>query len=511
MPIEEKFNKRGLTEGLSIDELKKDIFGQHCQEQIWHEVLRLIAGNLNEFVVDVIDYLIDIYEETKKVDVLILAAECLNEVNQEFELKTVNDRLLNELKVALKAENEIRKIAKTITLYWEDNSEVMEWLEDIALNHDKLSVRESLAQGIAEVKLSFLDNRNILISDKRNILISEIGDIYLHNNQYKKALEAYLYRFKKTGIFNIRIGQLYNHYKWFTKAISYYKQWLKKEPKNQLAYNGLGNIYRQSGCYDKAIDIFKLAIKIVDKDTVFILNFQGLGQTYHDLGKYKEAITTYHHVIDIDPKNQLNSQTYNNLGFVYYHLGQYDNSIAAYNQAINFNTRNIFTYNNFGCLYRIRKQWQEAINIFNASIEINPLYSIAYANLGLVYLLQNNFIEAEHAFSTAIKVNSYDGNAVLSLGILQGLQGNIDQAKISWNKGLKLYGEYAQYHRLYRTLYTIALGEIQQGLTTLQQIISQEKPTIGLLNQVLEIAYLLQKCPQLEGINEAITIIEQNL
>ncbi|MGK7880721.1 MAG: type IV pilus biogenesis/stability protein PilW, partial [Crocosphaera sp.] len=152
-----------------------------------------------------------------------------------------------------------------------------------------------------------------------------------------------------------------------------------------------------------------------------------------------------------------------------------------------------------------------AIDYFNTAIELNRFNSIAYHNLGLVYLLQDKLDEAKLLLTKAVEINSYDGNAFLRLGILQALEGDIEQAKISWQNGLKWYGEYAQNKRIFRTIYLIALGEIEQGLTTLRTILSKEKPPIGLLNRVLEIAYLLKRCPQLQGINEAIIMIENNI
>ncbi len=94
MAFVERFNKRGKEGGLEIEELKQAVFGQHWQDENWHEVLRLIAGSLKEFVGDVIDYLIDVYTETKEIKALVLATECLAEVDLEVDLKKVSERLL---------------------------------------------------------------------------------------------------------------------------------------------------------------------------------------------------------------------------------------------------------------------------------------------------------------------------------------------------------------------------------------------------------------------------------
>ena len=81
-------------------------------------------------------------------------------------------------------------------------------------------------------------------------------------------------------------------------------------------------------------------------------------------------------------------------------------------------------------------------------------------------------------------------------------------AKYKWQEGLKTYVQYQQEQRLYATLYRIALGEKEQGLTNLQNILKHEKPPKGTLAQVLQIASILEKCPKIEGIDKAIIMIK---
>lgn len=499
MAFVERFNKRGKEGGLEIEELKKAVFGQHWQDENWHEVLRLIAGNLKEFVGDVINYLIDIYTEIKEINALVLAAECLVEVDLEVYLKGVSVRLLDSLKLALEISENTKIVAKTITKYWQKDAEVMTWLENVAIEHNNSAIRQNIALGIAEIKLSHLDNLSTMIQS--------IGDVYYHQNQYEKAIYVYLSESNLPLSSKFNLGYSYLELKRFDEAISYYQQWIAKEPKNRLSYNGLGRAFRESGRYPEAVEILNHAIEIGKQNK--ISHWQQLGWTYLDWGKYQEAISAHQTGNNIDPKNQFNSNNYSDLGMVYNYFGKYDAAIENYHQAIKLDQKSSKAYNNLGCLYRSSEQWEDAINAFNTAIEINPLSSGVYRNLGWLYLLQNNLIEAEKAFLTAIKIDSYYGSAVLSLGILKALQGNLEEAKTNWQAGLKLYPEYAQYARLYRTLYMISLGEIESGLTTLQQILTQEKPPVGLLRYVLEIAHLLQRCPQLTGINEAVTMIEK--
>jgi tetratricopeptide (TPR) repeat protein len=499
--IKERFNKRGKPEGLSIEQLKDDIFGQHWQDKSWHEVLRLISGTIDaEFVAEVMEYLIDVYEETSNISPLILAAECFNEVDSRVKLENASERLLKALQGALETDGDKYIIAKTIALYWQDNPAVMDWLEEYGLNHQPHYWMREIAQGIAAITLPDVDKN----------WITDIADIYFWQNQCEKAIFAYLRGFNLTFASQYALGRAYINLKRFDEAIAHCQQWLNKEPQNQWGYFLLGYTYIQTGRYEEAVEAFNDAIEIAGKDNIdAIAHLRGLGWTYQDWGKYDEAIEILNRAVNIDPENKFNSDTYEYLGLNYDDLGQYDEAIAAYYQAIKLYSQNFKAYNDLGCLYRIREQWEDATDAFYNAIELNPRYSGAYRNLGIVYLLKGDFTQAKQAFTTAIKSDSRYGGAILSLGILQALQGDIKQAQTTWQEGLEIYPEYAQEDRLFRTLYTIAMGETQLGLNTLQQILRQEKPPVGLLRYVLETAHLLQRClPPIAGINEAVEMIE---
>jgi predicted NACHT family NTPase len=52
----ERFGKRGTEEGLTLEELKNEVFGKHWQDESWHEVLRLITGMIDtSFAGEIID------------------------------------------------------------------------------------------------------------------------------------------------------------------------------------------------------------------------------------------------------------------------------------------------------------------------------------------------------------------------------------------------------------------------------------------------------------------------
>ncbi|MDY7002806.1 MAG: HEAT repeat domain-containing protein [Cyanobacteriota bacterium] len=87
------------TQSLGIDGLINDVFGQHWQDEKWHEVLRLISGMIDaKFVGEIISYLMEQEGEEEKFLNLFLAGKCLFEVRSRHGIGDVGSRLLNRLK-----------------------------------------------------------------------------------------------------------------------------------------------------------------------------------------------------------------------------------------------------------------------------------------------------------------------------------------------------------------------------------------------------------------------------
>lgn len=502
----ERFSKRGTEGGLTLEQLQTEVFGNHWQDESWHEVLRLIIGNEKhidaEFAGAIVSYLVDIQTEGDSVSPLLLAADCYAEISSKTKIPAVSEKLLHKLKTALEDDEKPQPITEKMITLWKDNADVRAWLEERALNHEKSSVRTAIAQGIAAVELPHLINRQILINN--------LGDLYYQQNRYEEAIAVYL----KLDISNsllskINLVNAYTNLKRYDEAIAYCQQWIETEPKSQFAYDWLGGAYREAGRYGEAITAYNRAIELAGNSSMAISPLRGLGWIYHNMGQYESAIATYERAIAIHSKSQFNSATHSNLGMVHHDLGRYEEAITAFQQAIALDSTNKIPHNNLGCLYRELEQWEDAINAFQMAIELDPRYEQVYRNLGILFLLQGDLDRAEQEFTTAIQINPYYSNGILGIGLLQALRGDLTTAKATWQQGLERYGEHAQYTRLYRAVYTVALSLVEPGIATLRRILKQEKPPSGLLRQVLEIARLLQRCPEpIDGVSQVVVMLE---
>ena len=97
---------------LSIEQIKTEVFGNHWQDESWHEVLRLIAGMIlnPENVGRIIAYLMEQDGESANFANLFLAADCLAEVRNSSALANYSELLLNRFKNILNNVKIDRKI-----------------------------------------------------------------------------------------------------------------------------------------------------------------------------------------------------------------------------------------------------------------------------------------------------------------------------------------------------------------------------------------------------------------
>jgi hypothetical protein len=87
----ERFEKK---QELSLERLRDEVFGGHWQDESWHEVLRLIAGMLDEKKAEqLIRFLMQLDGRNNKMANLMLAAGCLSEVRNRRAVQATDQEL----------------------------------------------------------------------------------------------------------------------------------------------------------------------------------------------------------------------------------------------------------------------------------------------------------------------------------------------------------------------------------------------------------------------------------
>jgi predicted NACHT family NTPase len=169
----ERFGKRGLEGGLTLDELKREVFGKHWQDESWHEVLRLIVGMIDtSFAGEIIDYLMAFDGEEEKFINLLLAAECILEVRSRRVIQRTDIRLYNKLRelyenlknqMDLIDSNRIlskreeydfldkicTKVVSAVASTWNDDSDTLLWLKTCIQSNKGIYTRATAVRELA--------------------------------------------------------------------------------------------------------------------------------------------------------------------------------------------------------------------------------------------------------------------------------------------------------------------------------------------------------------------------
>ncbi|NEO49710.1 MAG: NTPase, partial [Moorea sp. SIO4A3] len=168
-----KFEKK---QEISLEQLKTEVFGKHWPDESWHEVLRLIVGMIDSNKAgEIIEYLMaqdSIMDEFKN---LFMAADCLSEVRNRYEIKSTDARLLNRFKDLIFYDlnydydpygyqaNLVRDLhtqaVVAVATHWQDHPDTLRLLQKWARSDTDLFVRGT---AIEQLALGYKDHPDTL-------------------------------------------------------------------------------------------------------------------------------------------------------------------------------------------------------------------------------------------------------------------------------------------------------------------------------------------------------------
>ena len=359
------------------------------------------------------------------------------------------------------------------------------------------------------------------------ILLLQQGQLLFHQERYKEALQVCLEVERRLTVEALQLREdlaemfslIARRFTWpqyasdavysvdgekaISKAVA-----LDLEKANYHYYQGC--VYYKQGKLEEAIAAYEKAIEL---DPKYAIPHYNLGIVYEKQGKLEEAIAAYQKAIELDPKY---AYPHNGLGNVYDDQGKLEEAIAAYQKALRLPEQSgtpasahTLAWNNLGNVYKAQGKLEEAIAAYEKAIEIKPDYDYAYDRLGWTYLLQNELTKAEEHFNKALEIDPKSSSSMFNLGLVYAMQGNIAPAHQQWLKALELRQGDKAWDRAIRALYTLALGNKEQGLTEMQQLMAEENVSVGALRDALGDAKILAKCPTPpEGIGEMVELLE---
>ena len=261
------------------------------------------------------------------------------------------------------------------------------------------------------------------------------------------------------------------------------------------AYNNLGNVLKDQGKLDEAINAYKNSISLKPNYIEAYLNF---GITSINLGKIDDAIKSFKKITLIKPDY---AEAFNKLGFAFQEQDKFDDAIEAYKKYISIVPNNAFVYYNLGNVLQKQDKFNYAIDAYNEAIKINPQYAEAHFNLGVMLQKQGKLKKAEESFKKVVTLNpNYAAEAHFKLGFVLQKQGELQRAVKRYTKAITLKSDYAEAYNNLGNTYK-ELGKLKKAEAMFKQAIAF-KPSYadaywnlhGIQESIQDAEYWIDRC-----------------
>ena len=222
------------------------------------------------------------------------------------------------------------------------------------------------------------------------------------------------------------LGNLYRLSGQYSKAISEYEAGLAQLPNSSGLYVGLGMAYHGEGQLDIAETMFMRAQEL-ESGSWFVHN--QIGIFYGSEGRREEAVERFRRVIELTPESDIG---YDNLGNTLLSMGDFDGARTAFEQTTEPSR---WTYENRGLVYYYLGEFDKSIEDQASAVELAPDNHRTWGNLGNAYRLSGNEGSARDAYEEAIRlaeqsltVNPGDVDTIGRLGTYLAYIGEAERA-----------------------------------------------------------------------------------
>ncbi len=287
---------------------------------------------------------------------------------------------------------------------------------------------------LADVAFNKAISQNSLKIDE---IYHEIGYIYLNHEKYDKSLK-YLARAVELNGNNFQaifdLAYVYFLKERYIESIVFYKQYLKKYPLSEQAWNNLGNVFATIGNHDLAIDSFNNAISI---DAAFQNPYLAKAEIHFSLGEFLAAIDIYKELIDRGFEN-------NSLYFL----------IADCYQNLEENLL--------------------AIKYYKKSIEKDPFFADAWYSIAFI-LFKLEYLEKARLFiEKAIELDRSEIEFWVLAARIEMEIGTLQRTVYYFKKAIELDVKFTDVWLLYSE-YFLSKGFVEEGVTILEEAVQYNK------------------------------------
>ena len=180
------------------------------------------------------------------------------------------------------------------------------------------------------------------------------------------------------GDVNASLGNLYRLSGQYDKAVIEFERAIALNSRNVDAYDGLADTYLRQNRLDEAENAYQ---QVIDFQPGYWRGHLDMGNFLFDAGRNQEAVESFTYVVSVTPDN---ATGHLNLGTAYYMLGDLENAAAAWRRSIELEPRTS-AYLNVGNSYFFLGRFDDAAEMYAQASELTPEDFAVWGALGDAY------------------------------------------------------------------------------------------------------------------------------
>ena len=299
-----KFEK---TQEIDLEQLQTQVFCQHWRDESWHEVLRLIVGMVDSKKAgEIIEYLMAQDGEGDKFNNLFLAADCLSEVRNRYEIKSTDSELLNRVKDLIhydlnydykKYGNEARLVydirtqaVVAVATDWQDHRDTLALLQQWARSDTDSWVRrtaiEQLAQGWKDHRdtLALLQQwaRSDTDWDVRVTAIKQLAQGYQDHRDTLSLLQKWARSDTDSWVRRTAIEQLAQGYKDHPDTLALLQKWARSDTHSRVRVTAIKQLAQGYKDHPDTLALLQQSARSDTDSDVRATAIEQLAQGYQD-------------------------------------------------------------------------------------------------------------------------------------------------------------------------------------------------------------------------------------
>ena len=236
----------------------------------------------------------------------------------------------------------------------------------------------------------------------------------------------------KNDVAYAKLGELYDARSDATKARVNYEKALEINPELTALYVPVGMSYLNGGEIAKA----EYSIQNAEKRGVNDAELYNLkGMILYRQNKNAEALTAFEKALALDARNTT-AKYYR--GAIFDRMNQPDQSIAAYREAVAMDPGYAAAWFDLGVMYYNRGSYDEAVTAYKEAVRIDPNFYQAHANLASTYRQLERYAEANAEYKLAEVGIKDNPDLYLEWGFCLGKTNEWDKAVARLEQARKL-------------------------------------------------------------------------